>query len=200
MKNTNKKGELLVETIVAMTIAALMTIAFFGIFKSFSSVGKRQEEYIFFEGVCYDIDKYYDAYGKDMWDEEYFKKDKHEMKVDNDRSREPGRDPEIVGNFYVEEYMDNYEPLFDEIIPEEGAKYAYILTYYYKNDELIVNIKNNKTGKYVIQDLHYGKSRVTDIGEYYSEVQNKNIGVLDDILRWLKGEQQCWNIRKKEHL
>ena len=188
MRNTNKKGELLVETIVAMTIAALMTIAFFGIFKSFSSVGKRQEEYIFFEGVCYDIDKYYDAYGKDMWDEEYFKKNKYEIRISPSNPDNPNGSNNNL--YYIEEYLDNYEPLKNILDPDIGAGYTYLLTYYYKDDDLIVDIKNVETGKYVIRDLHYGKSKVTDIGEYYSEVQNKNIGVLDDILRWLKGEQQ----------
>lgn len=195
MKNTNKKGELLVETIVAMTIAALMTIAFFGIFKSFSSVGKRQEEYIFFEGVCYDIDKYYDAYGKDMWDEKYFKKNKYEVRIsvnDNFGNPNPANpNPNRSDNhYYVEEYLDNFEPLKNILDPDIGAGYTYLLTYYYEDDDLIVDIKNVEADRYVVQELHYGKSRVTDIGEYYSEVQNKNIGVLDDILRWLKGEQQ----------
>ena len=180
IKNTNKKGELLVETIVAMTIAALMTIAFFGVFKSFSSVGKRQEEYIFFEGVCDDIDKYYDAYGKDMWDDMYFKKEIKEG--------ERVFVKELGTRVYIQEYFDNFELLETPQIPNDTSTlkpiYTYLLTYDINDkDELVVNIKNVETGKDVIKNLNYGKSNATDTGGYYNQVQTKNPQVYN-ILNW----------------
>lgn len=167
MKNKSKKGELLVETIVAMVIAALMTLAFFAVFKSFSSIGKRQDEYIFFEGVCYDIDKYYDAYGKDMWDDMYFNKEIKE----NDRVFISSMGTRV----YIQEYFDNFELLQTPQIPNDLPIYTYLLTYdINKDNELIVSIKNVKTDKYIVENLNYGKSNATDTEGYYNQVQTMN--------------------------
>lgn len=164
MKNKKgKKGELLVETIVAMAICGLMTVSVFGVFKTFSSIGKRELEYIHFETVCLDIDKYYDAFGKEMWDEEYFGRDMYLVKIN-----------EAGETAYVEEYDEEYKPLNMLLDPMLDVGYTYELTYRYEGDDLVLNIVNVDTGRNIITDLHYGPTRASDIGEYYEQVQAMN--------------------------
>lgn len=74
MKNT-RKGLTLVEIIVAIAVFSIVSVAFFTSYVSMNKVVARQEEYVRFEMICYDINYYWDVYGKDgetSWDKMYF--------------------------------------------------------------------------------------------------------------------------------
>lgn len=66
-----RKGLTLVEIIVAIAVFSIVSIAFFTSYVSMNKVVARQEEYTRFEMICYDINYYWDMYGKG-WDKKYF--------------------------------------------------------------------------------------------------------------------------------
>ena len=70
MKNT-RKGLTLVEIIVAIAVFSIVSVAFFTSYVSMNKVVARQEEYVRFEMICYDINYYWDVHGK-SWDDIYF--------------------------------------------------------------------------------------------------------------------------------
>lgn len=70
MKNT-RKGLTLVEIIVAIAVFSIVSVAFFTSYVSMNKVVARQEEYVRFEMICYDINYYWDVYGE-SWHESYF--------------------------------------------------------------------------------------------------------------------------------
>lgn len=70
MKNT-RKGLTLVEIIVAIAVFSIVSVAFFTSYVSMNKVVARQEEYVRFEMICYDINYYWDVHGE-RWDDIYF--------------------------------------------------------------------------------------------------------------------------------
>lgn len=158
LETNSKKGELLIETVVAMTVFAIIMACSFKVYKVFSSFSNKEEEYIHLEAVCLDIDKYYDYYGKDEWAKEYF------------------------GNMYrstqIQQYTDDYR-LTNGELDEYNHFPKYELSYIYDGDDLILSIASIEDGHYVIKDLNYGPSLAsTTSDETYVELVNENnIGI-----------------------
>ena len=76
MKST-KKGMTLVEVLVAITVFSIVIFALFTTIVAMRKVVARQEEYVKIKMVCYDIDAYWDVYGRsknpeESWDYKYF--------------------------------------------------------------------------------------------------------------------------------
>lgn len=126
-----KKGLTLVEVMVATAIFT-MTFAVC-ITLSLSSVKqeKRQRDYMTFESICYDINFYCNTYKKE-WANKYF------------------GDTEKTSHYYDITYKmvtnideANYELVYD----------------YNENHELIVNVKDIKNNKVIIENLNYGSKR-----------------------------------------
>lgn len=66
-----KKGFTLVEVLIAMVVFSLMLMVSISSLVFASTLASRQNEYLYFESICLDIDKYSTKYGRD-WNEYYF--------------------------------------------------------------------------------------------------------------------------------
>ena len=166
----SRKGEMLIETVVAMTVFAIIMACSFAAYKSFSSMSNSTEDYINAEAICLDIDKYYDYYGKDHWAKNYFK-NKYTPKEEGDE-------------YYVQRFNKYYE-----LTDTTDEDCAYEITYKYgDNNNLILSFKRveygfNKDGIYersekvIIKNLDYGVSLASsDSGDisYYEAIRTHN--------------------------
>lgn len=143
--NHSKKGEMLIESIVAMTVAAIMLCCLFATLKSFFSISKREKEYVRAENICLDIDKYYDTYGGEvLWARYYF---------DEEPTIEDGK------------YRVYYNSGFDVADSEENKVYE--LAYFYDGEGLHVDFKNIISNKMIIGDLVYGNNDVSNVDSDY---------------------------------
>ena len=73
MKKTYK-GLTLVEVLVSIAVFTIISLAMFSSLLAMTKVVALQEDYARIEMVCYDINAYWDMYGKD-WDDYYFNRD-----------------------------------------------------------------------------------------------------------------------------
>ena len=138
MKNT-RKGLTLVEIIVAIAVFSIVSVAFFTSYVSMNKVVARQEEYVRFEMICYDINYYWDVYGlntenpENSWENKYFK-----------------------GN--VENNIAYFDKNFNPQYYKDGAVYQ--ITYDMTGETLtIINIKKIVKGdnKIIIEGVKCGK-------------------------------------------
>jgi len=127
------KGFTLTEVLVAISLFTLGVFAVLTCYLVAKRAYQKQEEYLYFEAVCYDIDAYGDKYKRE-WDVYYF-------------GIESASDS---GTYY---YNSNYKQT-------EAAAAKYTLTYSYNTKgSLIVSIYNNSKAYYVIENLDYGSRR-----------------------------------------
>ena len=137
MKNT-RKGLTLVEIIVAIAVFSIVSVAFFTSYVSMNKVVARQEEYVRFEMICYDINYYWDMYLYE-WDDKYFDTDISDAS--------PGT--------YTAYFDKDFEPKSDN----NDKKAAYQITYDMKGGTLtIINIKKivNGDNKVIIEGVECG--------------------------------------------
>lgn len=126
MKNT-RKGLTLVEIIVAIAVFSIVSVAFFTSYVSMNKVVARQEEYVRFEMICYDINYYWDVYGE-SWDDIYFN-----------------------GNVTNTAYFDK------DFEPQSGRNNAvYQITYTYSGDQLIIQkiVKITEKNKVIVENVN----------------------------------------------
>ena len=70
MKKTHK-GLTLIEVLVSIAVFAIISLALVSSYIGIKGVVTRQNEYVRFEMVAYDINYYWDAYSEN-WEEKYF--------------------------------------------------------------------------------------------------------------------------------
>ena len=73
MKKTYK-GLTLVEVLVSIAVFTIISLAMFSSLLAMTKVVALQEDYARIEMACYDMNAYWDMYGKD-WDDYYFDRD-----------------------------------------------------------------------------------------------------------------------------
>lgn len=71
MKKTYK-GLTLVEVLVSIAVFTIISLAMFSSLLAMTKVVALQEDYARIEMACYDMNAYWDMYGKE-WDKEYFR-------------------------------------------------------------------------------------------------------------------------------
>lgn len=125
-----KKGTTLVEVLVAFSIFCLSIVVVLSTYTIINKIKRNEVDYLFFETICQDIDKYYTKY-ESNWASMYY-----------------------AG---ISETTIYYDAEFK--ITNDDKKKAYELTYSYVDSELIVSVKNIETGRFVIENLNYGGSR-----------------------------------------
>ena len=123
-----KKGYTLVEALVSMVVFSLM----FGVCLTSYLIGAkfhdRQNEYLFFESICLDINEYSTKY-RNSWNIYYF------------------NDEETI-QYYTKDYQSTEERDF------------YTLEFYYNDtNQLIVNIFETESNRFIIKELNYGSDR-----------------------------------------
>lgn len=158
-RRNSKKGELLIETVVAMAVFAIMVTSAFRAYKSFSAVGQMESAYIYFESVCKNIDSYYDNLGRNYWAQKFFGKEVHFM---------------YGSDYGYQKYDSNFN-----LISSNDPVYEYVLTYEYEGDNMYVSIENTELGKFVIEKLNYGPSLSSSQNDtaYYQDIMDKNVGI-----------------------
>ena len=162
-KNKFKKGELLVETIVAMSIFVSMTMISFEAYKTFARIAKKENEYIFFESICYSIDELYDNLGRSLWAKEFFGEKYHYVET---------------SGYGEQRYLTNFT-----LTDSNDPRAIYILSYHYDGEDLIVDIENVETGQYVIEELNYGPSLASSTvdSDYYEQIKEHNTGIVQQL-------------------
>lgn len=179
-KKRHQKGEMLIETVVAMAIFLLMVTVFFGVYKSFSYATRRETAYIFFESECISIDSYYDSLGinhetgDDYWAEDFFG-DYYHRATEYDT-----KDADVIGDVgtaYQIGYQ-KYNSSFEKVY-YDNPNYKYTLVYRYTGDGMIVNVEDKEDGYFIISDLNYGQSEADSVKdrEYIKEIAARNIGI-----------------------
>lgn len=144
MKNT-RKGLTLVEIIVAIAVFSIVSVAFFTSYVSMNKVVARQEEYVRFEMICYDINYYWDMYGKDgeaSWDKMYF----GSAITDKDNK-----------GIYTAFFNKDFEPQSDN----NDKKAVYQITYTYSGDQLIIQkiVKITEKNKVIVENVNCNVSK-----------------------------------------
>lgn len=125
-----KKGSTLVEVLVSLVIVSIIFASCLTTYLLTIKAQSKQKEYLHFETICQDIDKYSDRYKKD-WNIYYF---------DNTNNKQ---------------YYDNNFNLVDT-----NQEYKYELSFYYTNaNELIVDVYNIDGNYKIIDTLNYGSYR-----------------------------------------
>ena len=142
MKNT-RKGLTLVEIIVAIAVFSIVSVAFFTSYVSMNKVVARQEEYVRFEMICYDINYYWDMYGKDgetSWDKMYF----GSAITDNK-------------GIYTAFFNKDFKPQSDN----NDKKAVYQITYTYSGDQLIIQkiVKITEKNKVIVENVNCNVSK-----------------------------------------
>lgn len=127
-----KKGLTLVEVLVSITLFVISFATCISIYFISLKQETRQKEYLAFENICLEIDAYSDKYG-DKWNIEYF-----------------GNEDNIQ---YFDEKYRHLKGSYDV----NDIKYT--LTISFEDSELIINIFERESGRYVIKDLNYGGAR-----------------------------------------
>lgn len=184
-KNKSYKGEMLVETVIAMTVFAIIMICSFAVYKTFSTFSTKTSEYVNFESVCLDIDKYYDRYGRGK-----------RVVSGTENGSEVVRYEELwAESYFGDKYSSNGIQKYDvyyQLVNTSATDHAYELRYEYDAEgNLILSIKNVKEeysagqdkyeeGYFIIEELNYGKSLAeSETGDeaYYKYVQVYNQAV-----------------------
>lgn len=132
-----KKGLTLVEVLVSISVFVISFATCITVYFTVVKQETRQDEYLAFENVCLEIDKYSDTYGSN-WNIEYF-----------------GNDKDI-------QYYDEKFTLLTGDINIDDIKYQLEFDYVENQDdvlELIVNIYEVESGRFIIKDLNYGGAR-----------------------------------------
>lgn len=132
-----KKGLTLVEVLVSISVFVISFATCITVYFTVIKQETRQDEYLAFENVCLEIDKYSDTYGSN-WNIEYF-----------------GNDKDI-------QYYDEKFTLLTGDINIDDIKYQLEFDYIENQDdvlELIVNIYEVESGRFIIKDLNYGGAR-----------------------------------------
>lgn len=130
-----KKGETLVEVIVAIAVFVVMFAGIAACLLSLSDLNRRQQAYVYFENICRNIDMYTEAEAKD-WDQAY-------LGVSN-----PSADVDNQAAIY---YRSDYTICQAEDSPR------FCLEYYYNSEsELIITVRDIDKGYAVISGLNYG--------------------------------------------
>lgn len=132
-----KKGLTLVEVLVSISVFVISFATCITVYFTVVKQETRQDEYLAFENVCLEIDKYSDTYGSN-WNIEYF-----------------GNDKDI-------QYYDEKFTLLTGDINIDDIKYQLEFDYIENQDdvlELIVNIYEVESGRFIIKDLNYGGAR-----------------------------------------
>lgn len=132
-----KKGLTLVEVLVSISVFVISFATCITVYFTVIKQETRQDEYLAFENVCLEIDKYSDTYGSN-WNIEYF-----------------GNDRDI-------QYYDEKFTLLTGDINIDDIKYHLEFDYVENQDdvlELIVNIYEVESGRFIIKDLNYGGAR-----------------------------------------
>lgn len=124
-----KKGFTLVEVLVSFAILSFSLLVIFSSFTLMGNIKRSEVEYLYFESICKDIDKYYTKY-KSSWNTVYFNS--------NDT---------VI--YYDKNYM---------VTTNENDK-TYILSFEYVENELIVSIYRMDKNRFIIEDLNYGGTR-----------------------------------------
>lgn len=125
-----KKGSTLVEVLVSLVIVSIVFASSLTTYLLSIKAQSKQTEYLYFETICQDIDKYSDRYKKD-WNIYYF------------------------SNEDTSQYYDNDFKLVDN-----NQEYKYELTFYYTDsNELIVDVYNVVNDYKIIDSLNYGSYR-----------------------------------------
>ena len=148
-----KKGELLIETIVAMMVSLLIMSCVFSTISSFVNLNRKEKEYVKAESICLDIDKYYDLYGSE-WARIYY-------------GNLYEKDPDENG-VYVQKYNNKFlETTKDDV------KACYEVQYKQDENGLVVNVIDTKNNRRIIKDLEYGESALAITPEdYYGDIEN----------------------------
>ncbi len=125
-----KKGSTLVEVLVSLVIVSIVFASSLTTYLLSIKAQSKQKEYLYFETICQNIDKYSDRYKKD-WNIYYF------------------------NNEDTIQYYDNDFKLVDK-----NQEYKYELTFYYTDsNELIVDVYNVLNDYKIIDSLNYGSYR-----------------------------------------
>lgn len=128
-----KKGFTLVEVLVSIFIFSLVLVTTLSTYLLSISFEKRQSEYIYFETICLDINKYSDVYKRE-WNLYYFNNDSNEQYYD-------------INFNYVGTTINKYKLAF----------------FYTANNELIINVTDEDNDRFIIKDLNYGGTRYEEI-------------------------------------
>lgn len=128
-----KKGFTLVEVLVSIFIFSLVLVTTLSTYLLSISFEKRQSEYIYFETICLDINKYSDVYKRE-WNLYYFNNDSNEQYYD-------------INFNYVGTTINKYKLAF----------------FYTVNNELIINVTDEDNNRFIIKDLNYGGTRYEEI-------------------------------------
>ena len=128
-----KKGFTLVEVLVSIFIFSLVLVTILSTYLLSISFEKRQSEYIYFETICLDINKYSDVYKRE-WNLYYFNNDSNEQYYD-------------INFNYVGTTINKYKLAF----------------FYTANNELIINVTDEDNDRFIIKDLNYGGTRYEEI-------------------------------------
>lgn len=132
-----KKGLTLVEVLVSITVFIISFATCITVYFTVVKHEQKQEEYLAFENICLEIDKYSDTY-KSNWNVEYFGNENN-----------------------VQYYNEKYFHLTGDFKVDD---IKYQLTFeYVENDnqvfELIIDIFEVESGRFIIKDLNYGGAR-----------------------------------------
>ncbi len=128
-----KKGFTLVEVLVSIFIFSLVLVTTLSTYLLSISFEKRQSEYIYFETICLDINKYSDVYKRE-WNLYYFNNDSNVQYYD-------------INFNYVGTTINKYKLAF----------------FYTANNELIINVTDEDNDRFIIKDLNYGGNRYEEI-------------------------------------
>lgn len=128
-----KKGFTLVEVLVSIFIFSLVLVTTLSTYLLSISFEKRQSEYIYFETICLDINKYSDVYKRE-WNLYYFNNDSNVQYYD-------------INFNYVGTTINKYKLAF----------------FYTVNNELIINVTDEDNDRFIIKDLNYGGTRYEEI-------------------------------------
>ncbi len=136
MMKTKRKGTTLVEVLVSIAVFSIISIGMLTSFLGMRKTVARQEETLRFSMICRDIAFYGDVYRRE-WDVSYF------------GARPLDRNEDGV---YVVYYDEDFLPT-----PTKGR---YRLHYYYtEENNLIVSIFHEESGRVIIDELDYGGGR-----------------------------------------
>lgn len=130
-----KKGETLVEILVAIAVFLIIFAGLVTCLLSLSNLNRRQQAYVYFENICRSIDQYIDVAGE-SWDIAYWG-------ISNSDASEA--EPATV--YYDENYA--------VCQPDEQPRFR--LEYHYDSENaLIVSVQDIVKGYEVISGLNYG--------------------------------------------
>ena len=157
-----KKGSTLVEVMVALAVLAIVSASLVAGYLSINNVQLRQKEYLYFEGVCLDVDKLYDEYGVGAdgmaWANVYFPAGTINAEgVQNGEGVVPNPDKWFV--YYTQDFVP--------CMASDEQQIVYKVEFWYEKDgqrtnvfdsscSLVVHIIHNGNSRVVVDTLNYG--------------------------------------------